>query len=97
MTHKIQSIILMQFLIRKVSHSNGNFKLQSHAHSVRGNMVLSSLLPSYKMQTQEIKHIISSLAYICQLEVMLFLGKNHVTFFTDSGKITGAFVFDLMF
>lgn len=86
----------MQFLIRKVSHSSGNVKLWSHAHSVRGDVVLSSLFLSYKMQTQEIKHIISSLAYIRQLGVM-FLGENHVTFFTDSGKIAEAFVFDLMF
>lgn len=71
--------------------------LKARNISLRGNMVLSSLSPNYKMQSQEIKQIVSPLAYIFQLEVMLFLGKNHVTFFTDFGKIAGAFVFDLVF
>lgn len=39
--------------------------------------VLRGFPPSYKNANQEIKHIISSLAYVFELEVMLFLGKIH--------------------
>lgn len=40
--------------------------------------ILRGFLPSYKNANQEIKHILSYLAYVFEVEVTLFLGKIHV-------------------
>jgi len=67
---------------------NSSFRVMLKAWDIAltGNMVLRSLFPSYKIQTQEIKHSVTTLTYILQLEVILFLAKNHVTFFKTLAK-----------
>lgn len=37
---KIQSVVHMQFLVRKVSHSNGNFKPLSYTQSLELDVIL---------------------------------------------------------